>query len=54
MNDETTMTKQQRGRCGSVAVGSAAFVIRVCRLIRHSGFVIRHFPASARASPCTD
>ena len=32
MNDETAMTK----------CGPGFFVIRICRLIRHSGFAIRH------------
>jgi hypothetical protein len=44
MNDEKTMTKRMGLSSGLLPGGSAVFVIRTCSLIRHSDFVIRHFP----------
>jgi len=44
MNDEKAMTKRMGLASGLAPGGSAVFVIRTCSLIRHSDFVIRHFP----------
>jgi hypothetical protein len=42
MNVKTRMTKQQK-HCGlQILLRTLTFVIRICRFIRHSDFVLRH------------